>query len=166
MSEIKDWKEYNEALLASYKASETELNAICENIDKYLKTIPDIEVLSDISDMSEDEKYIKLYTNDEFLRVLQFSNLPISVLQTILNNTTNIMEFSIRYIDFSNHDNWRLEYDYNVKYVLVHKYGRIMRKMYEADIEIIDYVLKVLTLLDLKESDIDWEYILKNGMED
>jgi hypothetical protein len=167
MSEIKDWGQYREALQASYNASNEELKFICDSIDSFLSSLPDNETFSDISDMDDDEKsWYSPVKNHEFLNALCHIKLPISVLQTVLDHTTNIHEFTIKSNDFSDKETRFIVYDYNINYVLSHTYGKVMRKMYDDMIDVVEYVEKVLDLLGINESEIDWDYYLKKGMED
>jgi hypothetical protein len=54
----------------------------------------------------------------------------------------------------------------NIKYKIVHRYGHFFRSMRTNDIDTVQYVLDCLKIMDICESDINWDWTLQNGIED
>jgi hypothetical protein len=91
---------------------------------------------------------------------------PIDVIRVLYTNTPAAKNIQGLATSYGESEFRTVTYLLTFEGMLSQRYGRYFRNMFDTDIPTIEYVLTVLEVLEMTETDVDWDAYLKLGLCD
>jgi hypothetical protein len=91
---------------------------------------------------------------------------PIEVIRLLYINNKAAKHIQGLVDAYSSYETRNIIYLYTIESHMSLKFGDYFRNMHDSDIKYIDYALKILEILEMKECDIDWDLCMKLGYND